>query len=574
MAAAIAGAAPWSLQFKPLSRKEHTAAGYYYRKGWRVKKSKKSKRIEVAGRDVEVYDNTLDENQVYFHPTLPTGIEDEISRTTKTSNGDRYAQRAIDMADFIEDAFDDSKKYLQATMSDGHIKEIKFNAKKDTKCLWVEFRDGTVCVYFDVASTVGHQLITLGRRGTTQISAVDGKQRHAVGIRFWDLVRMRGHHTGAQFKFEYYRSGRNAVTGSNKRYVRKDAYGKEHVSVLSDEDYKNLQAEASLHGASMQEYTAFKGQGGVVNASDLGSAMAGDDKDKEKLNMYENATSGSSFEDDLLDRMENMNNAAKARKTFKLGSYDADPSRHYPMLTVEEEKWYIDRCKELDNARKDIQEQLNTSISSLFNSAEELLSDKNKYSTFIDEHGGHEQYTYGNTDTESYRTGYARKHGGIPYERSYRAKHPDDINLSAVKRAYLRENLASLFDGRSWGKIKPTALETMSMLSAHSLWSGDVDTLSKFNRLNKRVQTYDSAQSVLRAAAGYESRVWTREQLVQQQYTLPKYAALKYKGYIDNGDWQGALEFLKRTGDENGKKKNGKKPRIADNRDILANELM
>jgi hypothetical protein len=48
---------------------------------------------------------------------------------------------------------------------------------------------------------------------------VDGTQRHLLGIRFWDLVRIRGQRTGARYPFTYTTNGITAGSGAKAGYA-------------------------------------------------------------------------------------------------------------------------------------------------------------------------------------------------------------------------------------------------------------------------------------------------------------------------------------------------------------------
>lgn len=107
-----------------------------------------------------------------------------------------------DMIDYIEKGFAKNAKF-QAVKGVGHITLLEYNAYR--QLLRVTFRVGnSVCVFFRVPKTVFGELYSL-----CDERKIDGSRRnghnHLLGIRFWDLVRIRGTNHGAKYKFVYTR---------------------------------------------------------------------------------------------------------------------------------------------------------------------------------------------------------------------------------------------------------------------------------------------------------------------------------------------------------------------------------
>lgn len=107
-----------------------------------------------------------------------------------------------DMIDYIEKGFAKNAKF-QAVKGVGHIALLEYNAYR--QLLRVTFRVGnSVCVFFRVPKTVFGELYSL-----CDERKIDGSRRsdhnHLLGIRFWDLVRIRGTCHGAKYKFVYTR---------------------------------------------------------------------------------------------------------------------------------------------------------------------------------------------------------------------------------------------------------------------------------------------------------------------------------------------------------------------------------
>ena len=87
----------------------------------------------------------------------------------------------------------------------GHIKKIEYSNMY--KLLRVTFRkpsaNGQVVVYVNVPSGVAAELIHLATVNPTQVSANGNTLRHVLGMRFWDLIRIRGTVHGSRYSFKY-----------------------------------------------------------------------------------------------------------------------------------------------------------------------------------------------------------------------------------------------------------------------------------------------------------------------------------------------------------------------------------
>lgn len=87
----------------------------------------------------------------------------------------------------------------------GHI--IKLEYAEMYKILRVTFKkpskDGQVVAYMNVPAPVAGELLYLAEANPTQVSATNGSIRHVLGMRFWDLVRIRGTIHGTRYPFKY-----------------------------------------------------------------------------------------------------------------------------------------------------------------------------------------------------------------------------------------------------------------------------------------------------------------------------------------------------------------------------------
>jgi hypothetical protein len=106
----------------------------------------------------------------------------------------------------------------------GHIAHLKYNPT--FQIMEVDFdtsRNGTGNVqasvtFFRVPSGLYDELRQLAESGTTRRGA-DGTQRHSLGIRFWDLVRLRGSRTGSRLPFTYGSGGSFSGGSQQGKYV-------------------------------------------------------------------------------------------------------------------------------------------------------------------------------------------------------------------------------------------------------------------------------------------------------------------------------------------------------------------
>lgn len=111
---------------------------------------------------------------------------------------------------YVADAFGSSADVKavepRATGGDtGHI--IKLEYAVVYKILRVTFKKpskgGQVVAYMNVPNPVAGELLYLAEANPTQVSATNGSIRHVLGMRFWDLVRIRGTIHGSRYPFEY-----------------------------------------------------------------------------------------------------------------------------------------------------------------------------------------------------------------------------------------------------------------------------------------------------------------------------------------------------------------------------------
>lgn len=98
-----------------------------------------------------------------------------------------------------------------------------------------------IAVYFRVPTAVFGELYWLAESKVKQASPVTGEERHALGIKFWDLVRIRHTRTGGRYPY---------TVSHIKEYAKKD-------KPVSQWKMKQDYAEDQLYGkGSAAEYDA------------------------------------------------------------------------------------------------------------------------------------------------------------------------------------------------------------------------------------------------------------------------------------------------------------------------------
>lgn len=117
-------------------------------------------------------------------------------------------------ADYIDYGFSDRQKRNLTTQEckGGHIKRLTYNPLY--MLFMVEFSNrGDICVFFNLPANVAAQLMYLAETNTMAPPDKNGKERHMVGVEFWNLVRVRGSLHKTQYPFQYtkdFRTGRAA----------------------------------------------------------------------------------------------------------------------------------------------------------------------------------------------------------------------------------------------------------------------------------------------------------------------------------------------------------------------------
>ena len=180
---------------------------------------------------------------------------------------------------YIADAFGPPAKINtvepRATGGDsGHI--IKLEYSEMYKILRVTFKKpskgGQVVAYMNVPVPVAGELLYLAEANPTQVSANSGSIRHVLGMRFWDLIRIRGTIHGSRYPFDYvtdmgngrdsYAKGTATPDWSKTNFVlvRSPGGGKlepKAVEQLSDKERSEYEARVALSERSKDKEAGY-----------------------------------------------------------------------------------------------------------------------------------------------------------------------------------------------------------------------------------------------------------------------------------------------------------------------------
>jgi len=183
-----AGVNPWNTDFKRVKKAD--VKKNWSEQGWRyLTDADTGKSYKVPADDYQS-----------FYAWFPT------KEDVKPETPDK------DMIKYIKTGF--QPKHSFKVEGCGHIKFLEYDEYR--MLLRVTFWNDDECVYFRVPTAVAGQLRVYALTQQTQISSVDNKVRHLLGIRFWDLVRIRGTLHGTRYKFIYTKEGGKTTKDSDE----------------------------------------------------------------------------------------------------------------------------------------------------------------------------------------------------------------------------------------------------------------------------------------------------------------------------------------------------------------------
>ena len=234
--ASYAGPAPWSSGFKALNR-DTSSRGYVPGRGWRKtnpndewrkmpkRTATKVIRNPLTGRNIRVPVQDIDD---YIQMMNAGSPDDQVMQFT--------AERGLGieegMAAYVEEAFDDKHKHYKIEGC-GHIKLLEYNIRRQV--MRVTFTNNDACVaFFRVPIAVFGELYSLAESKVESRNTFDGSVRHVLGIRFWDIVRIRGSMHGSRYRFTYVSGGGSGGSGGRPKKYDTDQVWKRYKTERKD----------------------------------------------------------------------------------------------------------------------------------------------------------------------------------------------------------------------------------------------------------------------------------------------------------------------------------------------------
>lgn len=200
--------------------------GYYYIEddNWGPKpKTPPEKTVRLAtGRTVKVYDNDLGGGVEY---NTAVASDTELSDYISTAN----FKYAIDGCGHIA-----KLEYAPYRT----MMRVTFQSESFNGHTWG--RDD-VAVFFRVPTTVFGELYWLAESKTTSGEGAYGSPRHTLGVRFWDLVRIRGSRTAGRFPYtiEHIRDYAKKTKPVSEYKMQQDA---QQAATFGEESVEDLNA--------------------------------------------------------------------------------------------------------------------------------------------------------------------------------------------------------------------------------------------------------------------------------------------------------------------------------------------
>lgn len=184
--------------------------------GWRTLPKQPPMRdlTSTSGNRYQMPEDDYEEYMTFYR----SATDSELSESYKKSGRARDVQTP---ADYIDRAFGkNTKGKIMETDGKGHILHMAY--ARSYQILKVTFWNNTVVAFFRVPIGLAAHLFALALSDVTRPDA-RGIQRHILGIRFWDLIRIRGTVHGSRYKFEYVEDnntgdlpGRKFASGKNR----------------------------------------------------------------------------------------------------------------------------------------------------------------------------------------------------------------------------------------------------------------------------------------------------------------------------------------------------------------------
>ena len=220
----------------------------------------------VRGNSSNVYNGKVTPAKMHELTDPATGkpyqIPDDDYREYLGQKQDKSVDKYV--ASAFESSADVKVVEPRATGGDtGHI--IKLEYAVLYKILRVTFKKpskgGQVVAYMNVPAPVAGELLYLAESNQTQVSASSGTLRHVLGMRFWDLIRIRGTIHGSRYPFDYvtdmgngrdsYAKGTATPDWSKTNFVLVNESGNSRLSAkpvdqLTDTERKQMEDRVAL----------------------------------------------------------------------------------------------------------------------------------------------------------------------------------------------------------------------------------------------------------------------------------------------------------------------------------------
>lgn len=497
------------------------STGWHFKRkaGWRkdVKKPKTQTLHDFNGREYTVYDYGEFDDYIGFRAGA-AGMQDRLAYATLAFDQSRHEQGEIYSVPGV-----------------GHISKLEYAVKEQV--LRVTFtNNGAICLFFKVPNAVAGELFMHAITGTTAGTyRKNGRyiDRHLLGVKFWDYVRIRGMQTGARYPFEYEQHGANKINrqstrhyvtidnadmmylyGTNKQaeaFKKKDFKPGEKISVvLNDEEWTKYLDELKSRAQEQSEGSAInygKGTTRTVN------------KDTGETETQIQDVSG--VNESNLDRAETEANKAKLREL---------KARADKMQSAEDRNAFIAKVRsQFDEAE----------FNSVFNpTANKTQTQQTK-----------QDYLPASMQSElkdELRKQINSRRESLQNNPRFQAELSNAGNSTKfIKQAvedFADKNMAEILDKR------------YSALPLKNKYGSDSAKLSDLAKAAGKdrgfIRRWDIENTPAKLARGFTGRGWTPQELKEfANDTVPgnisKDCSYTYKKLVQAKDWDAALDFLK-----------------------------
>lgn len=496
------------------------STGWHFKRktGWRkdVKKPKTQTLHDFNGREYKVYDYGEFDDYIGFRAGA-AGMQDRLAYATLAFDQSRHEQGEIYHVDGI-----------------GHISKLEYAVKEQV--LRVTFtNNGAICLFFKVPNAVAGELfmhaITGTTAGTYRKNGHD-VDRHLLGVKFWDYVRIRGMQTGARYPFEYEQHGVNKINrqstrhyvtidnadmmylyGTNKQaeaFKKKDFKPGEKISVvLNDEEWTKYLNELKSRAQEQSE-------GSIVN---YGEAITTRDKETGEVKTQIQDISGK-------DELEHAKSETKANlaKLIEL------KARANKMQSVEDRNAFIAEVRsQFDEAE----------FNSVFNPSANKAQTQQAKQDYLP------------ASMQSELKDELRKQINNRYESlKHNPRFQAELTKAGSSTKFISQAVEDFAD-KNMAEILDKRYSTLPLKNKYSSDSANIGDLAKAAGKDRGfIRRWDIENTPAKLARGFTGRGWTPQELKEfANDTVPgnisKDCSYTYKKLVQARDWDAALDFLK-----------------------------